>query len=383
MPIRPVTPALQSRAPVYPAVAVYIVYREWVNRNPGLVTLNLDDPYYQSYVEKRLRELYPERGYSGMMRDAVAEARQQRAAWQQYEREMREYERQMRAYSAFSGYSIASTCTTGDVDPYSGQDDSWTGQEEFAVAPDEQLPTIQMEIDSLRLVGAQVDDIYYYESIATGTYVGGGGGGGGGGGEQIYTTGSGETRDDLIRAAAMGYTPSSGEIGTQSLTAGALVVGVGLVGWKAYRAWTADELAKAKSTALFPGLAEGDTKRDAHRHIYWSMLLRRWVGKFVAKSVTDWWEDHTNSTGAARVMDLHNNDIGRTHRYNSFRGHWLWDRWDTSEWAVRVRDYINNETANAELILEWFDVAITTEQAWAREACVPDEKYIYFSQRTI
>ncbi len=385
MPVRPVTPIIQSRTHVYPAVAVYIVYREWVNRNPGLTTLNVDDLHYQRYVEKRMRELYPDRGYAGMMRDAVAEVRQNQEAWQQYERELREYERQMGSYSALSGYAIVNTCSTGYVDPYAGQDASWAGEEEFAVPPDSQLPTIQMEVDSLMLVGQQVDDIYYYESLAKGTYSGGsGGGGGGGGGEPINMTGTGST-DDLIRAAALGYTPSSGELGVQSLTAGAISVGAGLVGWKAYRALTAHNLAREKSTAFFPNLVEGDTKRDAHRHIYWSMMLRRWVGKFLAKSVTDWYEGHTNSTGAPRVMDLHNNDIGRTHRYNSFRGHWFWDRWDTSEWAVRVRDYINNESTNAAYIPEWFQASppLTTEQAWAREACVADEKYIFFSRQTI
>lgn len=385
MPVRPVTPALQNRAPLYPAIALYIVYREWVNGHPGITTLNQDDPHYQRYMERRLRALYPNRGYSGMMREAVAETRQNQAAWQQYEREMREYERQMNTYSALSGYTIANTCGTTYVDPYAGQDASWSGQEEYAVPPDSQLPTIQMEVDTLMLVGQQVDDLYYYESLSKGTYAatsGGGGGGGGGGNEPINMTGVSGSKDDLIRAAALGQASSGGEIGVQSLTAGVISVGVGLMAWKAVRAATAHNLAREKSTAFF-ALAEGDTKRDAHRHIYWSMMLRRWVGKFVAKSITDWYENHTNSTGAPRVMDLHNNDIGRTHRYNSFRGHWFWDRWDTSEWAVRVRDYINNETANAAYIPEWYQATITTEQAWAREACVPDEKYIFFSRQAI
>lgn len=381
------TPALQTRAPQYPAIAVYIVYREWVNRHPGLTTLSLDDPRYQRYVEKRLRELYPHRGYAGMMRDAVAEARRNEAAWQQYEREMREYQGQAGSYSALSDYAVTSTCTTGYVDPTAGQDASWSGQEEFTVPPDSQLPTIQMEVDSLGLVGAQVDDIYYYESLANGTYAGGGDGGGGGGcmdcGLPIMYSADGSA-DDLIRAAAAGRTATGGEIGVQSLTAGAITVGVGLIGWKAYRAATAHELARAKSTAFF-ALAEGDTKRDAHRHIYWSMMLRRWIGAIGAKTVTDWHENNTNSFGPPRVMDFHNNAIGRTHRYNSFRGHWLWDRWDTSEWAVRVRDYVNNESMNAEFISEWFKppVPITTDQAWARKACVPDEKYILFSRELI
>ncbi|HZG43021.1 MAG TPA: hypothetical protein VEY93_08675 [Longimicrobium sp.] len=389
VPVPPVTPAFQTRTPLYPAIAVYIVYREWVNRNPGLATLNVDDPKYQRYVEKRLRELYPNRGYAGMMRDAVAEARQNRAAWERHERELREYQRLVGSYSALSDYTAASTCGGSYVDPYAGQDESWAGQEEFAVPPDSQLPTIQMEIDSLVLVGRQVDDIYYYESLAAGTYSGGGGGGGSGGGsggggddggnEPVQPLAGGGSMDDLIRAAALGYTPSAGEVNAQvDPIAASALVGLGLIGWKAYRAATAHKLAIEKSTALYPNLAEGNTQRDAHRHIYWSMMLRRWIGKFLAKEVTDWHE--RNSSGGAYVMDLHNNDIGRTYRYHQFRGHWLWDRWDTSEWAVRVRDYINNESTNGEYIPEWKLAPPSTADARTREACVAAETYIFFSR---
>lgn len=377
VPVPPVAPVLEMRTPLYPAIAVYIVYREYVNRNPGLTTLSPDDPRYQRYVEKRLRELYPHRGYAGMMREAVAELRRNGQAWERYEVQLLAYRRSVQG---ITGLSFTASCTSGDVDPTLGQDASWVGQEEFAVPPDEQLPTIQMEIDSLGLVGKQVDDIYYYESLANGTYSGGGGGGPG---EPIHMEGFGATVDDLIRAAAAGYTPSRGEVGVQvdPLTMASAFVAGGVMGWKAHRAATAHELAREKSSALFAGQAYSDTQRDAHRHIYWSMLLRRWVGKTLAKFATDWYEDHTNSAGPARVMDKHNNDIGRTHRYNSFRGHWLWDRWDSSEWAINVRDYINNESVNGEYIPEWYGAnAITTDQAWAREACVPDEKYIFFSR---
>lgn len=45
-------------------------------------------------------------------------------------------------------------------------------------------------------------------------------------------------------------------------------------------------------------------------------MLRRYLGKTVTTAVTD---DHeSDSFGAAHVMDLHNNDIGRTHRYEQF-----------------------------------------------------------------
>jgi hypothetical protein len=95
-------------------------------------------------------------------------------------------------------------------------------------------------------------------------------------------------------------------------------------------------------------------------------------------SAADRHENQNQNVSTARVMDLHNNDIGRSVRYNAFRGHWLWDRWDWREWADKVRHYIDHP-ANAEYIPEWFETDPTAEEAWAREACVPDAKYIYFA----
>ncbi|HEX6911471.1 MAG TPA: hypothetical protein VF142_13790 [Longimicrobium sp.] len=379
MPVRPAVPVLEARAPAYPALAVYIVYREYVHLNPGLATLSDDDPRYQQYVEKRLRELYPTRGYAGMMRDAVAEAGRNRTRVRQYEREMREYERQMGTYAArFPGSLDAmSTCETLALDPVAGADSSWTGQEEFAVPPDEQLPTLQMEIDTLQLEGPEVDALHYWESLATGSYAPDPGGGPGGE-EPINITGvDGEpTRDDLIRAAAAGYAP--GDMTTQVSEYLIASIALGVVGtWKAHRVHQAADRAHRKSTEFYPGLESQDTQRDAHRHIYVNMMLRRYVGATATKIISDRHENEHQNSGAARVMDLHNNDIGRSHRYHAFRGHWLWDRWDWREWAEKVRNYVNS-SANAEYIPEWLSNPPTLDEAWSREACVPDARYIYF-----
>lgn len=157
-------------------------------------------------------------------------------------------------------------------------------------------------------------------------------------------------------------------------------ISLGVVGaWKGFRVQQATDRAIAKLDAYYPTLAYADTKRDAHRHIYLSMMLRRYVGSTAAKIITDRHEN--SSSGPTRVMDLHNNDIGRSHRYNSFRGHWLWDRWDHNEWAAKVRNYVDNESTNGEFITEWeLDESISTEAAWARRACVPVAIYIFFKR---
>lgn len=387
MPVRPVTPMLSARTPAYPAIVVYIVYREYVHQNPGITTLNPEDPRYLRYMEKRLRELYPQRGYAGMMRDAVAEARQNRQLWQQYERELWQYERHMVAFwGTSSALSTSSQCTSGWVDPTAGADASWTDQSEHPVPPDDHLPTVQMEIDSLRLVGSEVDDIRYYESLASGSYTPPGGGGGGGN-EPIHMYGLGPdaTIDDYIRAAGKGRTPHGGEVGVQvnPVLIGVIAIGVfGTTGgYKIFRATQAGKRAVQQSQLHYSHQSPEDTQHDAFRHIYLSVLLRRYIGAGAAKAITDNHENQGTNTPAAKVMDFHNNDIGRVYRYNSFRGHWLWDRWDEGVWAQKVRNYVNAESTNGEYIPEW-DVtpAPTLSEAWAREACVPKERYIFFKR---
>ena len=245
--------------------------------------------------------------------------------------------------------------------------------------PTSSSPTIQMEIDTLQLEGPEVDAIHYYEALATGTYAPGGGPGGG---DTINMTGVGDgpTRDDLIRAAAAGRSP--GEVTAQVSEQLLATIALGVVGaWKAHRVQQASDRAHRKSTEFYPGVDPQDTKRDAHRHVYVNMMLRRYVGATAAKIIADRHENQNDNVSTARVMDLHNNDIGRSVRYNAFRGHWLWDRWDWQEWAAKVRNYIDNP-ANAEYIPEWsVEPRPTIDQAWDRETCVPDAKYIYFSNQ--
>lgn len=91
-PAPPPEPVLRNEGPAYPAAVLYILYREYIHKNPGLTSLSPDDPKYQQYIERRLRQLYPDRGHSGMMRAAAERHRQHRLAWLEYERAMREYE---------------------------------------------------------------------------------------------------------------------------------------------------------------------------------------------------------------------------------------------------------------------------------------------------
>ena len=368
----PTPPRLATNTPVYPAVAVYIVYREYLHHHPSVTRLSMDDPEYQHYMERRLRQLYPTRGYSGMMRDAVREARRNREAWDAYV-----------GASAISTLSTTSEefCAAGEpCDSGTGTpapvdiDPSWMGQEEFPVPPDEELPTLAAEVDSMQMEPEEVQEMYYYESLATGTY-------------SLYSiasagTGSGTqtqpTRDDLIRMAAGGSAP--GEVHAEIAPVGVVaLVGLGIAAWKAYRVYQAKNRAIQRSDQFYPALPYSDSKRDAHRHIFLNVQLRRYVGGAAAMQITDWYEGQENNAPKGRWMDYHNNDIGRDVKYNSFRGHWLWDRWDWKEWSEKVRNYINHPE-NGVYMTAWVNATLTEDRARADSKAVPTWQYIYFAQ---
>lgn len=374
----PKEPKLESAAPRYPAVAVYIVYREYVKMHPGLTVLDPDDKDYQKYMEKRLRELYPEkRGYDGMVADMGREVKAHRAAWATYEQQLSTFDHTGGPIGGGAECDISYVggpeCTGGGPTPPDGPtyadpdvDGSWTGHYEHAVPSDEWIPTVQAETDSLQLSPAEASQLTYYESLAATVESR----------DNEITPMATASRDDRIRAAAVGRSSD----GPQTQSVFGFIGGVvfGYVGWHAYRAITADERAIRMSTQYLGHLHPQNTKRDAYRHIFWSMQLRRYLGAPAGKAITDYREGSSPGPASSTWMDYHNNDVGREYKYHYIRGHWFWDRNDSSEWAERIYNYVNN-SANGVFISEWSAVEPTVTAARDREALVDNNKYIYFS----
>jgi hypothetical protein len=386
---RPQPPKFVSQAPVYPAAVVHILYREYLHRNPGLTRLSPENEDYQRYLERRLRQLYPGRGYAGMMKDAVEEYREHRRAWASYQKELREWKNTI---------GIMACTETSIIDPDTGEscfpapgddgsgplpnptvDPSWDGQEEYEPPSDDAVPSLQMEIDSLQMEQPEIEKLYYQESLADGSFFSRWD-------EVIVTSTSGKraTLDDLIVAAGNGWTPHGRErdrrTGEVTIQIDPVIVASGLVhayiGYKAWRVYQTVDRARAKSVQYFPSQAYSSTQQDAYRHIFWNMQMRRYAGPLTAKVIADLQEARGNNAPADRVMDLHNNDIGRVVRYKNFRGHLVWDRWDWKEWAEKVRNYVHR-SENAEYIPEW-QLSPTLTAVEAREQSVPNWKYIYF-----
>jgi hypothetical protein len=346
-------------------VAQYIVYREFVNRHPDAAKLiRQGEPYWQ-YVEKRLMELYPGTGYRGMVRDAHEDVRRYRAAWAGYQARLQDI-----------GAMVIEPCTSIDggscpyANPYGYEDDpSWEGQTETEPDP-YATPTLEEEVQTLRMTQPETSEMYYYESLAWQTVHG-------------YQPLGATSTDDLIREAGAGRRPD-GEMTVQSpwLLAGA-AASLGYIGYVYWRARVTQGRAENRSTALFPGLGRDDTRRDAHRHIFGSVMLRAYVGEAVAHAITDYHERTSFNFPVGHVMDYHNNDLGRSVKYKHFRGNFFTDFLQWENWSGRVYRYVT-DTRNGEFITGWFEngSGTTWDAAWSRESAVPRWKYIYFSNQT-
>jgi hypothetical protein len=157
--------------------------------------------------------------------------------------------------------------------------------------------------------------------------------------------------------------------------------------YKIYRAQKSADRAFQKADEYFPSLAGTDDKKDAFRHIFWNVQMRRWLGEGSARYLTTRHEDsgaydqygnkYSDNPANSKVMDLHNNEIGLDHKYRHFRADRIWDRWNTDKWSRRVRDYVQ-DAANGTYIAEWNQSVPTLEAAWQRESVVPRSSYIYF-----
>jgi len=376
--IPPQPPRFDSALPQYPAPAVYIVYREFVNKHRDAERLiQLKEPYWQ-YLERRLLELYPDRGYRGMLRDADREANQNRAAWAQYKQQLHQYNTAWQedlvcplSGGCYSDCSLSGTCLLdepNETDHYP-VDPSWTGQED----PEPDLyavPSLQEEIGFMQLTSFETERLYYYEALARGEFA--------------QALGDTRSLDDLIRAAGEGRT-SSNQVATASW-AGPVLIGLGIVAVGAYVAWRIDtsrDRAESEANRLYPHLSRDGTQKDAFRHTFLAVQLHRYVGDFLAFSILTGYElvISPNPQKKHTVMDLHNNDLGRSVRYRHFRGHWLFDALNWSLWRDRVHAYIGN-TANGVFISEWepetADPSFT--EAFTRKLQVPLRKYIYFRE---
>jgi len=319
-----------------------------------------------------LRQLYPDRGYIGMAARGAAEYRRDRLV-------LDDEANTIHSLHLSGGCDPSALICDGGSTNHStyDPDPSWEGEQEYPDLSEGFVPTIQEEIDSLQLTQPEINEIYYYESLASGSYR-----------TQSAAAGATLTRDELIRLAAARRTPP----GTISAQVNPVIVGVLVgtafwAGYKIYRAQKSADRAFQRAEEYFPSLNGADDQKDAFRHIFWSVQLRRWLTEGDARYLTTRHEDsgaydqygtkYGDNPANSKVMDLHNNAVGYHYKYHHFRADRVWDRWNTDKWSRRVRDYVNDAN-NAAYIAEWNQAVPSLDAAWQRESQLPRSAYIYF-----
>ncbi len=68
---------------------------------------------------------------------------------------------------------------------------------------------------------------------------------------------------------------------------------------------------EAKQKSQHQGRRDKNFPEDAYRHIYWSYHLTRVLGPEISKEITDAHETAPGNTKKERLMDFHNNEVGR------------------------------------------------------------------------
>jgi hypothetical protein len=119
-------------------------------------------------------------------------------------------------------------------------------------------------------------------------------------------------------------------------------------------------------------------KGDAFKHLYISMMLRRYLSEDLAYMTMDlFWENQGNNSPCDKYMDLHNNYVGRHTQYNQFRGSFLKDMYDWKSWSRNIHHFVENES-NA-IQKKWSKSQVEPFIAKDKETSNKD-KYIYWNR---
>ena len=153
----PQSPSSELTQPKFPALAMHIVYREFINRHPEIKTLDELEEQFPSYLEDRLIELYPEDAYTGMVEEGKSEIEALKADYEQYSSDLEQYNK----------YNLFKT-----VDDSTGDDEEWPEDynDEMGANMD-YIPILEQEIDSLQMTEEEIQlwlDIENFVNDTTG-----------------------------------------------------------------------------------------------------------------------------------------------------------------------------------------------------------------------
>jgi hypothetical protein len=320
--------------PSFPAFAVHILEREHVHQK-SLDNQRAMRMTQAEYVESRLRDLYPNVAYHGML-DRTS------AAYEQYVKEYEQYVKQEALYEASIG-----------LEP----------EPEEEPVP---FTTLEDEIERSGMSQEEVDLFLELEQIAQ---------------SDIPVTS--ESLENLLNA-------DGGRLRQQFIPWFGVNYISSMMPYAAFRIYLGHKRATDKAKDYY-GIHTTKGKRgDAFKHIFMSMYLRRFIGRsaaYVAMYLNELRRDWDGSNDPPnREMDLHNNTIGLKTKYGHFRAHWFWDVYNWRKWSRRVRDYVNKHS-NGVKMEKWDDDAEnlypeSNSVAQDEANTISNKKYIWFRENS-
>lgn len=112
-----------------------------------------------------------------------------------------------------------------------------------------------------------------------------------------------------------------------------------------YRIMQSKARAEYVSEYFYPEKTKYGMQGDAFRHIFVNVMLKRYTTEALAWLIMDiYWEKVGNNAPCDLLMDLHNNNVGRSAQYQTFRGKHLYD-WQ--QWANNIEHFISDTSKNA------------------------------------
>lgn len=153
------------------------------------------------------------------------------------------------------------------------------------------------------------------------------------------------------------------------------LVSLGVASSTIYRVMQSKARAEYVARLFYKDKTNLGRRGDAFKHIYVNLLLRRYTTAQIAWLVMDvYWESAGNNMPCDRVMDFHNNLVGRWFVYDDVMSQS--DDWRV--WAFALRGYVNDAKRNGRLMKWGLDTP--NEVVVIDERAVEEDRYIYWNE---
>lgn len=315
-PIEPILePVFNTHLPSFPISHLYIIEREY-----DLLHSANSNQSREDYFEQRLMQLFPYSAYKGMTHEAKVEAEHFKQSYHQYIESVTHYNELTN--------SIDSSLIIEEYQPYTSH---------------------EQELINMNLSNSEIVALRVWDDIALSQF--------------------NKSQMDSVFKVSNRFCINDVNISF------VLIPIVIAVEYSVFRIFQSQIRAQQKAEFYFPNHLGSGYKGDAFRHVYVSMMLRRYLGRSGSAMVMTAYE-HLNSNPLAsdKYMDLHNNKVGRGKKYWSFRGGYFKHRYDWERWALNTKNYVNNIQNGADM--DWENGNLESCQSDADKVSL--KKYIYY-----